>query len=261
MKFSFTKKNILIISIIIIIIVLAITLPLVLIKKSSSESSSELQPYTKINNIKYKYTNNGVAALNLSWNPPSNVSESPITEYVIKYTVGDYIYNTDILDIKNEITTNNTNIDNIPLMIGLGYNISISGNNPKNYDYSKTFYIQAYVVGKWYDNNDNIVNIDTTIGIDAREQNLSIKELANRAWSYVWSYVDSPIYTLDMLSYVKIGGKTIDSPYTASFIKTITNPPIYLGKYYKINQIVDSTTYDVLYTYKLKESNFIAIPE
>ena len=41
MKFSFTKKNILIISIIIIVIVLAITLPLVLTKSSSGGSSSD----------------------------------------------------------------------------------------------------------------------------------------------------------------------------------------------------------------------------
>ena len=40
MKFSFTKKNILIISIVIIVIVLAITLPLVLTKSSSGGSGS-----------------------------------------------------------------------------------------------------------------------------------------------------------------------------------------------------------------------------
>jgi hypothetical protein len=90
MKFSFTKKKILIISIVIIIIVLAITLPLVLTKSSSSSSSgsgsassnsisvtpnatiftSTSLPPVDVSNVTYtinKDSNNMPVSVNLTW--------------------------------------------------------------------------------------------------------------------------------------------------------------------------------------------------
>uniref|UniRef100_A0A6C0EXU3 Uncharacterized protein n=1 Tax=viral metagenome TaxID=1070528 RepID=A0A6C0EXU3_9ZZZZ len=249
MKFSFTKKNILIISIIIIAIVLAITLPLVLLKKSSSNSSSitgsTIIPYNnKISNIKYYFALSvtGSLVLGLTWDAPTNQeADSLITSYSIWNGDSNALSNgfTEIF-LKSEFNLPNYQTTDIPL--GVVYNLKIVGNNSKNYDYSSDIKIDTTNIGQWYDSNNNKINIDTNTGAD----NLSIRQSSDSANTMLWSYDDNsnPIYFFQNLD---------PNKYSLEILKNISKPPYFLnsGNRYKINQIIDANTNIVLYTYKL----------
>ena len=122
MKFSFTKKNILIISIIIIVIALAITLPIVLIKSSSSSSS-----YSSSSSSSYSSSSSDITIANTLPVDPSaisttttfgnsyyypNINIKPTINYVTNPTTGQkqastITFNWDSIDgtvIGNDIT-------------------------------------------------------------------------------------------------------------------------------------------------------------
>jgi len=248
MKFSFTKKNILIISIIIIIIVLAITLPLVLLKKTSSNNSIlntittdttiVIPSYTKIYDIQYKFSDqgSGVISIDLSWEPPVNQADSRITGYTITHKYIDYKHTEQTNTYSNHI--NFYTINNLEL--GPVYDITISGNNPKNYNYSSQIIINSNNIGQWYDSNNNKVDITQII---ANERKATVSELVGIGLLFLYSY--DPNNRM----YFIVNNVTYDT-----INKNPINPPIRMADgstAYKINQIIDETTKQVLYTYRL----------